>query len=485
MPSIISTLSLTAILLSTSRAELDWTNSTAIVESAKVYADTLVNGYYGASPPGHPLGLFLADEINGRFDEYIIWSQSAVIWETLTTYANLTGDMQYNDRVVEALYAQAGENEDYMPKNRTSLKPADLFGNQNQSQWALAALSAAELESQKPIDGKPTFLKLAQNVFDSQVARWDNDTCGGGLREAIVKSKDKNATDNFNWKTAASNSNFFLLAARLHRITGNETYADWAESSFTWAQKVGMIAGNWSMKEWFQIVDDKCEGFNDEEDTGLSSSFGNFLEGATTMANITYNIFTGEHETWKDRANSLSDTIETFRTGQKRNQTINNPCPGFSLDEPECGAIRTTQYAHSLGRATYFGQGSLGGAMITYIPNYLQWSADAAASLCTSAKSSLHYSDGSEKNVDFQTYCDGAWGTNQMLFQVGDVRNAAAALEVLQGSLWTMKRQSAATPTSGAPAPTATDKKGGAETLKGRSSVVAAIAAVVVAVVAL
>ena len=73
------------------------------------------------------MGLFWADPVNAGSDHQIIWSQSAVIWDTLITYANLTGDTQYNDKVAAALYAQAGENEDFMPKNQTILKPVDLF----------------------------------------------------------------------------------------------------------------------------------------------------------------------------------------------------------------------------------------------------------------------------------------------------------------------------------------------------------------------
>ena len=51
--------------------------------------------------------------------------------------------------------------------------------------WGFAAMGAAELGFQNPPDGDPSWLALAQAVFNRQTSRWDSKTCGGGLRWQI------------------------------------------------------------------------------------------------------------------------------------------------------------------------------------------------------------------------------------------------------------------------------------------------------------
>jgi mannan endo-1,6-alpha-mannosidase len=51
--------------------------------------------------------------------------------------------------------------------------------------WAFAAMTAAEFGFENPADGLPSWLSLAQAVFNEQTERWDSATCGGGLRWQI------------------------------------------------------------------------------------------------------------------------------------------------------------------------------------------------------------------------------------------------------------------------------------------------------------
>lgn len=48
-------------------------------------------------------------------------------------------------------------------------------GNDDQSSWGLAAMTAAE-RSFPAISAIGSYLTLAQNVFDTQAARWDEKT---------------------------------------------------------------------------------------------------------------------------------------------------------------------------------------------------------------------------------------------------------------------------------------------------------------------
>lgn len=95
------------------------------------------------------------------------------------TFSIDTGDTTYNSVVSQAISFQAGDNGDFMPANQTKDE-----GNDDQVFWAFAAMTAAELGFPAPSSG-PSWLSMAQAVFNEQAARWDTSTCGGGLRWQI------------------------------------------------------------------------------------------------------------------------------------------------------------------------------------------------------------------------------------------------------------------------------------------------------------
>ena len=67
-----------------------------------------------------------------------------------------------------------------MPQNQTSTE-----GNDDQVFWAFASMSAAELKFPPPTKGYPSWAAMSQAVFNLQTARWDPQTCGGGMRWQI------------------------------------------------------------------------------------------------------------------------------------------------------------------------------------------------------------------------------------------------------------------------------------------------------------
>ena len=97
-----------------------------------------------------------------------------------------------------------------MPENVTKEE-----GNDDQAFWAFAVMSAAELKFPDPGKDKPSWLALAQAVFNTQVPRWDTQSCAGGLRWQIFFSNP-----GWDYKNTISNGAFFQLAARLARYTG-------------------------------------------------------------------------------------------------------------------------------------------------------------------------------------------------------------------------------------------------------------------------
>jgi mannan endo-1,6-alpha-mannosidase len=97
-----------------------------------------------------------------------------------------------------------------MPENVTREE-----GNDDQAFWAFAAMSAAELKFPEPTSNYPSWIALAQAVFNTQVPRWDMSSCAGGLRWQFLF-----ANAGYDYKNTISNGALFQLSARLARYTG-------------------------------------------------------------------------------------------------------------------------------------------------------------------------------------------------------------------------------------------------------------------------
>lgn len=97
------------------------------------------------------------------------------MWGTLIDYWHYTGDSSYNDVLSKGVQHQIGDDKNMMPKNWTQ-----SMGNDDQGFWGMTVLSMAETNFPAPPSDIPDWLALAQGVYNSQVPRIDNTTCGGG-----------------------------------------------------------------------------------------------------------------------------------------------------------------------------------------------------------------------------------------------------------------------------------------------------------------
>lgn len=191
---------------------------------------------------------------------------------TLVDYYYYTGDSSYNNLVTQAMLFQVGPDVNFMPPNQTK-----SLGNDDQSFWALAAMSAAEQRFPDPPRNRPQWLALAQAVFNSQTRRWEEGgTCSGGLKWQIY-----HFNPGYNYKNSISNGCFFNLAARLGMYTTNHTYLDWADRIWDWTEAIGLI-GNKSQVFDGTNDDANCTSINHEQ---WSYNTGVFLLGAAVMWN--------------------------------------------------------------------------------------------------------------------------------------------------------------------------------------------------------
>ncbi|KAF2840022.1 glycoside hydrolase family 76 protein [Patellaria atrata CBS 101060] len=255
--------------------ELDLDDPQSIKDAAAVVAKGMMTFYNGDKPGGIP----------GLLPPPYYWWESGAMWGQLINYWYYTGDDTYNAEVMKALLFQVGPNEDYMPPNQTKAE-----GNDDQAFWAFTVMDACELKFENPPADQPQWLALAQAVFNQQVARWDSENCGGGLRWQIYPFNN-----GYNYKNTISNAGFFQLAARLARYTNNQTYADKAEEMFEWMLNSPILIDR-NTSYW---VNDGTSNDNDCADpdrTQWTYNYGTLIAGSAYLYN-----WTNGSELWKQR----------------------------------------------------------------------------------------------------------------------------------------------------------------------------------------
>lgn len=215
------------------------------------------------------------------------------MWGALVDYWYYTNDTTYNNVTTQALLSQVGPKNDFMV-------PAQQFdeGNDDQSFWGFAVMSAVEKNYPSPPSTSPQWLPLIEALWNTQVPRWDMTRCGGGLKWQIFST---NA--GYDYKNSISNGGFFQLAARLARYTGNQTYVDWAEKAWNWTERVGLIDHNYNV---FDGTDDSinCTAVDHDQET---YNVGVFLYGAAVLYN-----YTNGSTVWETRTTGLLNAAAYF-----------------------------------------------------------------------------------------------------------------------------------------------------------------------------
>lgn len=222
------------------------------------------------------------------------WAMGGALFDTMIRYWYYSGDASNNAAISEGMYWQRGENDNYMPSNYSS-----YLGNDDQSMWSLAAMTAAELGYPER-SSMPSWVTIAENVFNDQIARWDTTQCGGGLRWQIWTYEA-----GYTLKSSLANGLLFELSARLARYTNNQTYSDWADKIWTWSTN-SLINDEWSIFDEVDSEDDCKTAGNNQ----WSYNYGPYIAGTAYMYNLvrpslTFNLkskVTNDHsDQWQSR----------------------------------------------------------------------------------------------------------------------------------------------------------------------------------------
>lgn len=162
--------------------DIQFDSAESIKDGAAVIAKDMMSIYvgdqYGEIPGILPGGL----ECDPSKEGIYCWWQAGAMFGGLINYWQYTGDDTYNDKVVQAILHQRGENDNFNPQNHSR-----SMGVDDQAFWAFAALDAVEANfPESPNEDDPSYLSLAQGLFNFQTDLWETRTCGGGFRWQVV-----------------------------------------------------------------------------------------------------------------------------------------------------------------------------------------------------------------------------------------------------------------------------------------------------------
>ncbi|KAI8924138.1 glycoside hydrolase [Entophlyctis helioformis] len=232
-----------ALVLASSAAaavSVDLTNPKAVDEAVGRASRSLAAYYrpnFSGAIPDNP-----ATDASGRQ-----WYESGVMWGSLLETVRVTRNTE-----LAAVAAGALSNASYAPANVGSfLGPqrsvaATLLGRWNDDigWYGLAALTGAELfgKDAKMPRSQLTYYQVALKTFDEMYEQWDTTSCGGG----IFWSRDRVNPKTKDFKSAISNSQAIMLAARLYILSGDRTLLTKAQTITEWfkTSRIQTASGN-------------------------------------------------------------------------------------------------------------------------------------------------------------------------------------------------------------------------------------------------
>jgi mannan endo-1,6-alpha-mannosidase len=329
----------------------------------------------------------------GNLPDPYYWWECGAMFNAFIDYWYYTGDDQFNAITRQAMQHQIGDYNAFMPPNQTK-----TLGNDDQAFWGMAAMSAAENKLPDLGDGQASWLGLAQAVFNTQKARWDNATCGGGLKWQIFAFNN-----GYNYKNTISNGCFFNIAARLYKYLGDKNYANWAEQAWEWELAVGLMSPDY---HFFDGTDDKenCTSINHLQWT---YNVGVHMAGAAAMWNMTQN------DLWKERVKGLIDGAGVFFKNNVMTEIACENNGKCDVDQRSFKAYLSRWMGYTAIVAPWTRE---------FLDPMLQTSAKAAAAQCNGGAD--------------QVSCGLRWvdnGVNDGSFGVGE---QMAALEIVQSLLY-------------------------------------------------
>lgn len=191
---LISTLLVTLFSYNVKAIDLDVTSDDSIDSACALIASGLMDYYWGKDYGG----------TIGMFTHPYYWWEAGGAFGSMIDYWYYFDNDTYNDVVIQSLLYQRGDDNNFMPLNQTTTE-----GNDDQVFWGIAAIQAAERNFTNPGSQYPSWFELATATFNTMKNRWDEGSCGGGLRWQIFPWNN-----GYDYKNTVSNAGLFHLGDR-------------------------------------------------------------------------------------------------------------------------------------------------------------------------------------------------------------------------------------------------------------------------------
>jgi mannan endo-1,6-alpha-mannosidase len=398
--------------------QLNTNDETSLTAAAKQYAYGLMSLYKNNATN-------TATQDIGIWPQPHYWWEGGAAWGGMIEYSMFTGDDSHVKTLQQALTANYGPANDFILDYRKS-----QTGNDDQAFWALAVMSALEYQFPDPDKAPAAYLDVAINAFNNIVGRWDESSCGGGLKWQIYP---ENAYG-YNYKNSISNGCIFAMGARLARYTGNQTYADWSVKVYDWTKKVGLISDDY---EVFDGTDDKSNCAKVSDKTQWTYNNAMFLHGSAFMFD-----YTKGDNLWKDRTSGFLKHAESLFFNPYENAT--DIMFEWACETGESGRhCNLDQQSFKAYLARFMAKTAvLAPFTKDTITKYLKASAIGAAKSC---------SGGADGVTCGSKWYTGSWdGTSGVGQQLSALEVTQALLMIKKGTLPVKKGESQPAPTSSA-----------------------------------
>lgn len=273
--------------------------------------------------PYNPYYLNVSGSIPGIMQEPYYWYESGVAWGALLDWSIATDNSSLDDLIRYSIEYQSGKYHNYLTVNQSMVE-----ANDDQLVWGMIVMDAAEKNFSSPSSGgddsyPDNWLYFGQAIFNSVAPRWDTSQCDGGLRWQIYEWNS-----GYDYKSMVANGGFFHLAARLARFTNNQSYVDWAERIYSWANDTNLLNAIHPDADWSEKMVRVRDGVNVKGNCSEPAPYEWTYDQGFMMSGCAYLYNHTGNPLWLDRLRGLWSRATIFFSNDTLFEGSCNPLNG-------------------------------------------------------------------------------------------------------------------------------------------------------------
>ena len=177
-------------------------------------------------------------------------------------YTQITKDTQFATKIVNALTKESyGSLGNLLGSNPTISEFGGKW-NDDMLWYSIPVMTGAEIFGKDTkMPGGVSYLQLAVTTYDQVMSQWDN-ICGGGIfwiRSQRRSGKTRN-NESYGYKSAITNAQAILHAAKLGVLTGDKKYFEDGDRIYKWMVSSGTISPSFDVYDGIDAAPDASRG---------------------------------------------------------------------------------------------------------------------------------------------------------------------------------------------------------------------------------